>query len=122
MNKIICIVCPNGCDLTISRDGDAILVTGNKCPKGTEFAITELTNPTRTICSTVRTTFSQVPVLPVRVSSGIPKSRIFEVMGEINKVIVSRPVHRGDVIIPNVLGLGVDVIATSSILATLNQE
>lgn len=122
MNHLICIVCPNGCDLTISRNGDEWIVTGNKCPKGIAFAVTELTNPTRTICSTVRTAFPQVPVLPVRVSSEIPKSRIFDVMAEINKVVVSQPVIRGDVIIPNVLGLGVDVIATSSILDTFNQK
>jgi CxxC motif-containing protein len=116
MKELTCIVCPNGCNLEITMEGKKILVTGNKCTKGEKFAVTEMTNPTRTISSTVKTTFSQVPVLPVRVSAEIPKSRIFDVMMEINKVVVSAPVSRGDVILPNVLGLGVDVIATSSVL------
>jgi CxxC motif-containing protein len=114
--ELICIVCPNGCGLVAERDGEEIRVTGNRCPKGETFAVTELTNPTRTISSTVRTTFPQALVLPVRVSAEIPKSRIFDVMAEINKVVVSTPVGRGDVIIKDVLGLGVDVIATSSLL------
>lgn len=116
MKELTCIVCPNGCTLEVSRDGDNITVTGNKCTKGAEFALNEETHPMRTICSTVRTAFSQMPVLPVRVSAEIPKSRIFDVMAEINKVTISKPVESGGVIIPNVLGLGVDVIATSGIL------
>jgi CxxC motif-containing protein len=112
--ELICIVCPNGCNLVAVRDGERITVTGNTCSKGEKFAVDELTNPTRTISSTVKTIFPQVPVLPVRVSAEIPKSRIFDVMAEINKVVVTAPVARGDVIIPNVLGLGVDVISTST--------
>lgn len=119
MRELTCIVCPNGCKLTISENGDCITVTGNKCPKGEQFAIAELTNPTRTICSTVKTTFPQMPVLPVRVSAEIPKNRIFDVMNEINKVVVKDPISRGDVVIPNVLNLGVDVIATSGMLKLL---
>ena len=69
-----------------------------------------------TICTTVRTTFKDAPVLPVRVSAEIPKNRIFDVMREINKVKVDTRVGRGDVIIENVLGLGADIIATSDLL------
>lgn len=116
MKELTCIVCPNGCAMEVSVDGNSITVTGNKCPKGEQFAISEETNPIRTICSTVKTAFPKVPVLPVRVSSEIPKSRIFDVMSEINKVLLTEAIGLGDVVIPNVLGLGVDVIATSGIL------
>jgi CxxC motif-containing protein len=119
--EFTCIVCPIGCTLLVNREGENVVVTGNRCPKGAKFAIAEMTQPTRTIASTVKTTFAQVPVLPVRVSAEIPKDRIFDVMAEINKVVISRPVGRGDVILQNVLGLGVDVIATSSILKQFKQ-
>ena len=56
------------------------------------------------------------PVLPVRVSADIPKDRIFDVMDALKTVTVSERIGRGDVVIPDVLGLGVDVIATSSLL------
>ena len=97
------------------KDGEYI-VTGNTCPRGKEFAISEMTAPKRTICSTVKTAFSDVPVLPVRVSDDIPREKIFDVMREINAVTLKERIGRGDAVIKNVLGLGVDVIATSDLL------
>ena len=115
--ELICIGCPMGCPLTVTLDGGAVVtVQGNTCPRGREFAISEMTAPKRTICSTVRTAFPDAPVLPVRVSADIPKDRIFDVMDAIRAVTVTERIGRGDVVIPNVLGLGVDVIATSSLL------
>ncbi|MEG2002186.1 MAG: DUF1667 domain-containing protein [Clostridia bacterium] len=114
MKEFVCIVCPNGCKLEV--DEKNLTVVGNKCKRGETFGINEVTNPMRTICSTVKTIFEGSPVLPVRVSSDIPKDKIFEVMKEINKVVVSERIGRGDVVIKNVLGLGVDIIATSNLL------
>ena len=57
-----------------------------------------------------------LPPRPVRVSADIPKDRIFDVMDALKTVTVSERIGRGDVVIPDVLGLGVDVIATSSLL------
>lgn len=116
MKELTCIGCPRGCTLKIERDGDGWSVTGNTCPRGREFAVSEMTAPRRTICSTVRTSFPGAPVLPVRVSADIPKDRIFDVMDALKTVTVSERIGRGDVVIPDVLGLGVDVIATSSLL------
>ena len=115
--ELTCIGCPMGCPLIVTmEDGAGASVTGNTCPRGREFAISEMTAPKRTICSTVRTAFPDAPVLPVRVSADIPKDRIFDVMDALKTVTVSERIGRGDVVIPDVLGLGVDVIATSSLL------
>jgi CxxC motif-containing protein len=116
MKELVCIVCPNGCSMMIEEMGTSIKVTGNRCKRGEEFAISELNHPMRTICSTVKTNFPSIPVLPVRVSEEIPKDRIFDVMKEINKVVVTKPISIGDIIIENVLGLHVNIIATSNIL------
>ena len=116
MRKLVCIVCPKGCSMRIEEKDGNYTVSGNTCKRGAEFAISEMTCPMRTICSTVRTTFSDVPVLSVRVSAEIPKDRIFDVMGEIRKVRLDQPVRRGEPVIRNVLGLGVDIIATSDLL------
>lgn len=116
MRELVCIVCPRGCTMQVEKDGEETKVSGNACKRGAQFAKSELTNPTRTICTTARTTFKDAPVLPVRVSAEIPKDRIFDVMHEINEVKVDSRVGRGDVIIENVLGLGVDIIATSDLL------
>ena len=117
IRELTCIGCPMGCQLTaVLEDGQVTRVTGNTCPRGREFAVSEMTAPKRTICSTVRTAFPDAPVLPVRVSADIPKDRIFDVMDAIRAVTVTERIARGDVVIPDVLGLGVDVIATSSLL------
>ena len=114
--EMTCIVCPNGCALTVEKNGEEITVSGNRCKRGEAFAKAELTRPMRTICSTVKTIFPDVPVLPVRTSSEIPKDKIFAVMEEINKVTVRERIHSKDIIIHNVLNLNVDIIATSSLL------
>lgn len=117
IKKFVCIVCPNGCNLTVEGNGKSYIVSGNACKRGEQFALNEMIDPKRTICSTVRTVFPEVPVVPVRVSSDIPKDKIFEVMKEINKVVVtSKKIKRGDIIIKNVCGLGVNIICTSDIL------
>ena len=122
MREMTCITCPNGCTLQIEEVEGTLHVTGNKCKRGEAFAIAELTHPMRTICSTVRTIYPKVPVLPVLVSGEIPKERIFDVMKEINHILVDRHVRRGDVLLENVLGLGVDIIVTSNRLSREENE
>lgn len=122
MKEFTCIVCPNGCSLRVEEKDGHWEVSGNQCKRGETFAIEEMTHPMRTICSTVRTVFPEVPVIPVRVSMEIPKERIFDVMKQINQVTVDQICGTGDVVIENVLGLGVDVIVTSDILKEWEKE
>ncbi len=116
MKKLVCIVCPNSCELEITEGENGLSVSGNKCKRGVQFALDEMTAPKRTISSVVKTAFPSVPVLPVRVSAEIPKERIFDVMKEINHITLKKRVRRGEAVIKNVLSLGVDVIATSDVL------
>ena len=122
MKEIVCIVCPNGCALKIEGEGADISVSGNKCKRGETFAIGEMTNPVRTICTTVRTSFENAPVVPVRVSKDIPKDKIFDVMRETGKITVTKPVKRGDALIENVCGTGADIIVTSDLLTYTYKE
>ena len=121
MKEFVCIVCPRGCRLTVEEKNGEYTVSGNTCKRGRDFAVTEMTAPERTICTTAKTAFKDVPVVPVRVSKEIPKSRIFDVMKEINAVTVTERLERGDKVIENVLGLDADIIVTSSILKTAKQ-
>ena len=118
--ELVCIVCPRSCRMTITSEGDELVVTGNTCKRGKEFAINEMTDPRRTVCTTVRT--PSVPVLPVRVSGAIPKNKIFDLMREVNRITVSKRIGREEVVVPNILDLGVDLIATSNILKDENNE
>lgn len=79
------------------------------------FAVSETTCPMRSVCSTVATTFKDYPVLPVRTDGEIPKDKIDELMKQINAVVVSEKLHRGDVVLKGVCGKDVNLIATASI-------
>lgn len=116
--EIVCITCPNSCvmQVKLDQDGQVDQVKGNKCKRGIDFARSEITHPMRTLCTTVRTDRTDFPVLPVRVDGEIPKEKVFEAMAEINRVVVKAPVALGEVVRRDLLGLGVNVIATSDLL------
>lgn len=112
MKEFTCIICPRGCHLSVD---DNMNVTGNTCPRGKEYAISELTNPVRTITSSVRVSNREDLLVSVKTSGSIPKGKIFEAMDEINKLSVEAPTHIGDVVKENILGLGVDILITKNI-------
>jgi len=109
-----CIVCPMSCHMVIgmNKDGQVISVTGNTCRRGEEYARQELTSPTRILTSTVRLEGGLYRRLPVITSANIPKDKMMDVMREIDKVHAVAPVQIGCVLIGNVCGLGVDIIAS----------
>ena len=110
--NLICICCPRGCRLKVDENMN---VTGNFCPRGAKYAIDELTHPTRIVTSTVKVSGGERPLSSVKTASPIPKEKIFAVMEEINKVEIKAPIEIGDVVIKNVLGLDVDIIATENV-------
>ena len=122
MKELYCITCPTGCQLKVGGDGGDITVEGNGCKRGVDFAVMEMTNPTRSLTTTVRTTFPGIPVLPVRTDGEIPKGKIMEAMETLSKVVVSSVLNCGDTVIENLLGTGVRVIATSDALTRGEQH
>lgn len=116
MIELVCIVCPNGCLLNVDNSGDNLKVTGGKCKKGDQFAIEELTSPKRTVCTTMKTTLANLPVVPVRTASEIPKSLIMEMMKVVNSITIDKKLTRGAVVIKDILNTGVDIIVTSDMI------
>ncbi len=118
MSKTItltCIVCPVGCDMEITIDGDNVKVFGNKCPRGKDYAVKEVESPERILTTTCKIKSKKERRLPVKTEAPIPKDRLFDAMKEINKIVLVPPIKRGDVVVENLLGLGVNVVATRSI-------
>ena len=113
MTELICIVCPQGCHLKVDEAND-YKVTGNGCPRGAEYGKKELVNPTRVITTTVAIEGGIYRRIPVKTAGDIPKGMIFDIMEEINKVVVKAPIKVGDVIIENVLGTGVNVVSAKT--------
>jgi len=99
-----------------------MVVEGNKCPKGHEFAVAEMSNPTRTLTTTVRTNFPDVPVISVRTRGEIPKDMLLKAMHQLNEVIVEEELGPGDTVLEDVAGTGVQVIVTSAALLNLGAE
>ena len=112
MKEFVCIICPRGCHLKVDDD---LNVTGNSCPRGKKYGYDECTHPMRNITSTVKVISKHINRVPCKTSGDIPKERMFDVMDEINKVCVNAPVSMHQVLIKDVLGLGVDVVATREI-------
>lgn len=112
MKELVCIICPRGCHLHVDDKNN---VTGNFCPRGAKYAISELTHPTRIVTSTVKLTNSMYPRVSVKTNEPIPKEMIFNVMNEIDKITLKAPVHIGDIAIKDVCHLNVDVVVTKNI-------
>ncbi len=113
--SFICINCPLGCPLTVEmEDGKVVSVSGNTCKRGEAYARKETTAPARTVTSTVKVINGERPVVAVRTKGDIPKGMIFECMKAINSAEITAPVHIGDVVIADVCGTGVDVVASAN--------
>lgn len=111
--ELICIVCPRGCNLQVEINRpDDILVTGNACKRGVEYAINECTHPMRCVTTTMKTADGEP--ISVKTNRLIPKEHVAECMNIINRQTVSLPVRIGDVLIRDVFG--------SDIVATQNKE
>ena len=113
MKELICINCPLGCHLSVDdKDVSNIKVTGNTCPRGVTYAVSEVTEPKRMVTSSVPVTGSKVKRVSVKTSQPIPKDKIFDCLAQLKTVTATAPVKIGDVLLANVCGSGADIVAT----------
>lgn len=117
MRELTCIICPNGCHLTID---DNFNVSGNLCKRGENFAINEIKDPKRSVTFSCKTIFKDVPVVAVKTDGEVRKDDVKKVIDEINKIIIDKRMKIGDVVIENVLNSGVNVVVSSNILMEEN--
>ena len=113
--EITCINCPVGCRLTVElENGQVVSVTGNTCPRGVTYAKQECVDPLRMVTAVVHVEGSAVP-LSVKTKTPIPKKEISSCMQVLAHAKLTAPIKAGDVVVANVCGTGVDVIATKSV-------
>lgn len=117
IRELTCISCPLGCPLKVETDenGAVLQVTGNTCKRGEIYGKKEVTAPERTVTSTVAVVGGSAPLVSVRTRTDIPKGKIFQCMEAIRAAKIQAPVHIGDVVVENVCGTGVDVVATKAV-------
>ena len=109
ITSMVCIVCPNGCQLMIDKSGG---ISGNKCNKGVEYAQAELSHPERVITSSVSLEGGSVARCPVKTAKPIPKAKIGELAKFLKTVSVKSPVAIGTVVCQFE---GVDIVSTMSV-------
>jgi CxxC motif-containing protein len=117
MNRksMICINCPKGCSLETGwNDVSDLKVSGNGCPRGIEYATSEIFNPTRIITATVAAADPGTRRIPVKSAKPVKKELIPSILDKLYRIKVSLPIASGDVVLKNACGSGVDIVATGS--------
>jgi CxxC motif-containing protein len=113
--KLICIVCPVGCRLKVAGkvtdSPDDLKVEGQQCKRGIAYAHDEITNPVRMVCTTAKIKGGIYSIIPVRTDKPIPDKYKLDVVKAVNEIALTSPVKMGDVIISDLFGTGVNIIA-----------
>ncbi len=108
--KIICLRCPKGCEITVTEKASGELdIKGNACMLGLAYAENEIRNPVRTLTTSVRVEGGEYPLVPVWTPSPMPKVLLGELNKELRKITLRAPVKRGEAVIRDWRGLGVNV-------------
>lgn len=114
MKNMICIVCPKGCHLSVDTQ-NGLIVTGNACERGAEYARAELTAPVRTLTSTVCVSGGIYSRCPVKSDKPLPKGMIFETMYLLDTACIQAPARRGDIVLANIMNTGVNIVTTRNV-------
>lgn len=113
MKNIVCIVCPQGCRMTVDDSVKTnVTVSGNNCKRGEEYAKNEILAPVRVITSTVRISGGLHNRCPVKTDAPIPKDKIFGAMRLLDGVSLMSPVHEGQIVAEEICGTKSNFIAT----------
>lgn len=117
VKELTCVRCPLGCKVRIEYTAkkEVIDVSGNKCPRGREYAIQEISDPHRILVTSVKVKNGKYNLASVKTTDAIPLRLFDEAMKIIEKIVIEAPVNRGDTIIKNLLETGVDLIITRSV-------
>ena len=118
---LTCIICPMGCSMEVEVETDAgghkkvTAVKDNGCKRGQQYASKELQNPTRTLTTTIKVEGGALPLVPVKTAGEVPKSSLLQCMEVVLRAICKAPVKRGDILLYDLLGTGINVIACADV-------
>jgi len=114
----ICTACPKGCPIRViatEENDQGFILEGHSCQKGKDFVLAEMINPVRILTTTVQLNHHNPSRLPVRSDIGIPKKMLMACMSELKQITVDPPVSMGETVVENILGLGINIIASRSV-------
>lgn len=114
-HRLLCIVCPQGCDIEVAEAGGELSFAPGVCRRGRDYARQELRDPCRVLTSTVRLEGASLAMLPVRTAAPIPKGKLEAAMAQLAQITVRAPVRAGEVICDDLAGTSVGLIATRTV-------
>ena len=118
IREIVCISCPVGCVLRVTMDKESIQVVGHQCKLGEKYGEKEVANPRRMLTTSIKVACKEEPsyaMLSVKTNADIPKDRLLDCLKVIKSLELTSPVNFGDIVVENILDLGVDVVATRQV-------
>lgn len=118
--EVRCIVCPTGCLVHVENVNGELIIEGHSCKRGEEYAKEEFTAPKRILTTTMRVENGFLPLIPVRSHRAIPKERLKDTLKEIAQTVAKAPIKMGDILIKDVLGLEINIIASRDLITFSN--
>ena len=111
-----CICCPLGCRIEVALDenGQVSEVSGYTCKRGADYAAQEAVAPERMVTAVLCVSGCLEPV-SVKTQRPVPKAAMKDVLDAVAALRLDAPVAAGDVLIEDVCGTGVAVVATKSV-------
>lgn len=113
---IRCIICPTGCLVHVENINGELIIEGHSCKRGEEYAREEFVAPKRILTTTMRVEKGFLPLIPVRSNQPLPKDKLEDTLKEIAKTKIRAPIKMGDILIENVLGLDINIIASRNLI------
>ena len=116
--ELICIGCPMGCPMTVKLNDNAVQsVEGNTCKRGDDYARREVIAPMRMLTTTLPVLNGDRTTVVVKTNGEVPKALLLDCARALQNTKVTAPVKAGDIVFPNVLGTGIDIIAVKDVNA-----
>ncbi len=114
--RLTCIGCPMSCPLElVIIDGEIREITGNDCKRGEAYARQEYSAPCRMVSTTIACASGLWPRLPVKTVTAVPKAEVMAVAQALHALEIVAPVQIGQIILDDVAGTGIAVIASRSL-------
>lgn len=109
--EVVCGLCSERCWLLVEVK-DSLEVEGNRCGQGEEFVRRWLGRERVSLSALVDVEGGEWPVVPVCTEGLVERDLVGGILEELSRVTLKAPVRRGEVVLENVLGLGIDLVAT----------
>ena len=113
---IRCIICPTGCLVHVENVNGELIIEGHSCKRGDEYAREEFIAPKRILTTTMQVENGFLPLIPVRSDKPMPKEKLSDTLKEIAQTVIKAPIKMGDILIENVLGLEINIIASRDLI------